>query len=69
MEDHIKAFNAATADKVWRVQFGNPTASSIILVEKIVSDWDHVDQAIAENFKKVYEGEYLQSVTSWCGPT
>ena len=55
---NIKAFYA-TAEKVLRVQSGNPVVRSVIVEEQLISDRDQVDQAIAEYILKVYGSEDL----------
>ena len=50
----MKAFYA-TAEKVMRVQCGNPVVTSVILGNQLINDRDQVDAAIAEYFQGVYE--------------
>ena len=50
---NLKAFYA-TAEKVLRVQSGNPVVRSVIVDEQLISDRDLVDQAIAEYFQGIY---------------
>ena len=45
----MKAFYA-TAEKVMRVQCGNPVVRSVIVKDQLISDRDKVDEAIAEYF-------------------
>jgi hypothetical protein len=45
----MKAFYA-TAEKVMRVQCGNPVVRSVIVNDQLISDRDKVDEAIAEYF-------------------
>ena len=47
----------ATAEKVLRVESGNPVVRSVIKDEQLISEKDQVDQAIAEYFQEVYGGE------------
>ena len=58
---HFKAGNIkefyATAEKVLRVETGNPVVRSVIKDEQLISEKDQVDQAIAEYFQEVYGGE------------
>ena len=49
----MKAFYA-TAEKVLRVQCGNPVVRSVIVNDQLISDRDQVDAAIAEYFQGVY---------------
>ena len=49
----MKAFYAA-AEKVMRVQCGNPVVRSVIVEDQLISDRDKVDEAIAEYFQAVY---------------
>ena len=49
---NLKAFYA-TAEKVLRMQSGNPVVRSVIMDEQLISDRDQVDQAIAEYFQGV----------------
>ena len=53
---NMKAFYA-TAEKVMRVQCGNPVVRSVIREEQLISDRDQVDAAIAEYFQAVYGSE------------
>ena len=50
---NMKAFYA-TAEKVLRVQCGNPVVRSVIVDDQLISDRDQVDAAIAEYFQGVY---------------
>jgi len=52
----MKAFYA-TAEKVMRVQCGNPVVRSVIKEDQLISERDQVDAAIAEYFQEVYGGE------------
>ena len=52
---NMKAFYA-TAEKVLRVQCGNPVVRSVIVNDQLISDRDQVDAAIAEYFQGVYGG-------------
>jgi hypothetical protein len=45
----MKAFYA-TAEKVMRVQCGNPVVRSVIVKDQLISERDKVDEAIAEYF-------------------
>ena len=45
----MKAFYA-TAEKVLQIQCGNPVVRSVIKEEQLITERDHVDQAIAEYF-------------------
>ena len=45
----MKAFYA-TAEKVMRVQCGNPVVRSVIVGDQLISERDQVDAAIAEYF-------------------
>ena len=45
----MKAFYA-TAEKVLRIQCGNPVVRSVVKEDQLISERDHVDQAIAEFF-------------------
>jgi hypothetical protein len=47
----------ATAEKVLRVESGNPVVKSVIKDEQLISEKDQVEQAIAEYFQEVYGGE------------
>ena len=51
----MKAFNA-TAEKVLKIQCGNPVVRSVVKGDQLVTERDHVDQAIAEYFQEVYGG-------------
>ena len=55
----MKAFYA-TAEKVLRVQCGNPVVRSVIVDDQLISERDQVDAVIAENFQEVYGGEDQQ---------
>jgi len=44
----------ATAEKVLRVESGNPVMRSVIKDEQLISEKDQVDQAIADYFQEVY---------------
>ena len=50
----------ATAEKVLRVDSGNPVVKSVIKEEQLISEKDQVVQAIAEYFQEVYGGEDCQ---------
>ena len=52
---NLKAFYA-TAEKVLRVQSGNPVVRSVIVNDQLISDRDQVDEAIAKYFQEVYAG-------------
>jgi hypothetical protein len=60
--NNLKAFYA-TAEKVLRVECGNPVVRSVIVGEQLISDRDQVDQAIAEYFQGVYGREDLETET------
>ena len=45
----MKAFYA-TAEKVLKIQCGNPVVMSVVKEEQLITERDHVDQAIAEYF-------------------
>ena len=45
----MKAFYA-TAEKVLKIQCGNPVVRSVVKEDQLISERDHVDQAIAEYF-------------------
>ena len=65
----MKAFYA-TAEKVLRVQCGNPVVRSVIVDDQLISDRDQVDAAIAEYFQGVYgrddhEGETEADLSMW----
>jgi hypothetical protein len=45
----MKAFYA-TAEKVLKIQCGNPVVRSVLKEDQLVIERDHVDQAIAEYF-------------------
>ena len=51
----MKAFYA-TAEKVLKIQCGNPVVRSVVKGDLLVTERDHVDQAIAEYFQEVYGG-------------
>jgi hypothetical protein len=51
----MKAFYA-TAEKVLKIQCGNPVVRSVVKGDQLVTERDHVDQAIAEYFQEVYGG-------------
>ena len=55
----MKAFYA-TAEKVLRVQSGNPVVRSVIVGDQLISERDQVDAAIAEYFQEVYGSEDQQ---------
>ena len=55
-EGNMKAFYA-TAEKVMRVQCGNPVVRSVIKEDQLISERDQVDAAIAEYFQGVYGSE------------
>ena len=44
----------ATAEKVLRVESGNPVVKSVIKDEQLISEKDQVEQAIAEYFQEFY---------------
>ena len=50
----------ATAEKVIRVQCGNPVVRSVIAGDQLISERDLVDAAIAEYFQAVYGSEDQQ---------
>ena len=52
----MKAFYAA-AEKVMRVQCGNPVVRSVIVEDQLISGRDKVDEASAEYFQAVYGNE------------
>ena len=58
----MKAFYA-TAEKVMRVQCGNPVVRSVIKEDQLISERDQVDAAIAEYFQGVYGSEDLLEET------
>ena len=58
----MKAFYA-TAEKVLRVQCGNPVVRSVIVEDQLLSDRDQVDEAIAKYFQEVYSGGDPQEET------
>ena len=58
----MKAFYA-TAEKVMRVQCGNPVVRSVIVGDQLISERDQVDAAIAEYFQEVYGSEDLEVET------
>ena len=45
----MKAFYA-TAEKVLKIQCGNPVDRSVVKEDQLITKRDHVDQAIAEYF-------------------
>lgn len=45
----MKAFYA-TAERVLQIQCGNPVVRSVVKEDQLISERDHVDQAIAEYF-------------------
>ena len=47
----------AIAEKVLRVESGNPVVRSVIKDDQLISERDQVDQAIAEYFQEVYSSE------------
>ena len=51
----MKAFYA-TAEIVLKIQCGNPVVRSVVKDEQLITERDHVDQAIAEYFQEVYGG-------------
>jgi len=61
-EGNMKAFYA-TAEKVMRVQCGNPVVRSVIKEDQLISERDQVDAAIAEYFQGVYGSEDLPEET------
>ena len=52
-----------TAEKVLRVECGNPLVRSVIVEDQLISDRDQVDQAIAEYFQGVNCREDLEIET------
>ena len=56
----MKAFYT-TAEKVLQIQCGNPVVRSVIKGDQLISERDHMDQAIAEYFQDVYGGESYQA--------
>ena len=54
LQRHFKAGNIkefyATAEKVLRVESGNPVVKSVIVEDQLISEKDQVDQAIADYF-------------------
>ena len=58
LQRHFKAGNIkefyATAEKVLRVESGNPVVKSVIKKDQLISERDQVDQAIADYFQEVY---------------
>ena len=50
----------ATAEKVLRVESGNPVVRSVIKEEQLISEKDQVEQAIADYFQEVYGVEDRQ---------
>jgi hypothetical protein len=58
----MKSFYA-TAEKVLQIQCGNPVVRSVIKDDQLISERDHVDQAIAEYFQEVYGGGNYQADT------
>ena len=60
--NNLKAFYA-TAEKVLRVECGNPVVRSVIVGDQLISDRDQVDQAIAEYFRGVYGKEDFETET------
>ena len=61
-EGNMKAFYA-TAEKVMKVQCGNPVVRSVIKEDQLISERDQVDATIAEYFQGVYESEDLEVET------
>ena len=61
-ESNMKAFDA-TAEKVMRVQCGNPVVRSVIKEDQLISERDQVDAAIAEYFQGIYGSEDLPEET------
>ena len=61
-EGNMKAFYA-TAEKVMRVQCGNPVVRSVTKEDQLISERDQVDAAIAEYFQGVYISEDLPEET------
>ena len=59
---NMKAFYA-TAERVMRVQCGNPVVRSVIADDQLISERDQVDAAIAEYFQGVYGTEDLEAET------
>ena len=47
----------ATAEKVLRVESGNPVVKSVIKDEQLISEKDQVEQEISEYFQEVNGGE------------
>ena len=60
---NMKAFYA-TAEKVMRVQCGNPVVRSVIKEDQLLSERDQVDAAIAEYFQGVYGSEDQEAETN-----
>ena len=58
----MKAFYA-TAEKVMRVQCGNPVVRSVIKEDQLISERDQVDAAISEYLQGVYGSEDLHEKT------
>ena len=65
LQRHFRAGNIkefyATAEKVLRVESGNPVVRSVIKDDQIISERDQVDQAIADYFQEVYGDEERQA--------
>ena len=61
LQRHFKAGKImefyATAEKVLRVESGNPVVRSVIVGDQLISERDQVDQAIADYFQEVYGGD------------
>ena len=45
----MKAFYA-TAERVLKIQCGNPVVRSVVKEDQLITERDHVDKAIAEYF-------------------
>ena len=65
----MKAFYTI-AEKVLRVQCGNPVVRSVIVEDQLISDRVQVDEAIARYFQEVYSGgdpyeETEEDVAMW----
>ena len=60
---NMKAFYAM-AEKVMRVQCGNPVVRSVIKEDQLISERDQVDAAIAEFFQGVYGSEDQEAETA-----
>ena len=56
----MKAFYA-TAEKVLQIKCGNPVVRSFIKEKQLISERDQVDEAIAQYFQTVYQGDDQQA--------